>query len=309
MFRKCFAELIGTAMLIIIGCGSAMLLLDPAYGSLPHLIVALAFGLAIVLISYGIGNISGGHVNPAISMAAYIDERISLKELIAYVASQIIGAILGTAILATIFIYGGIADYTQSFAANTAPATNGIAPETAACITEIMLTYMFALCVLGASDAKKNNKNAGIVIGLALTAVHIFGISITGTSVNPARSIAPAIFAAVGHNSVPMQDLWIFITAPIIGGILAGITYRTLNKPTSIVENIDEYEYDNDDDTDDEDESKKQEIENTETIDPAINNTTTVQENPNIKIEQEIRTGSAEAHQIEDKNITITAEN
>ena len=231
MFRKCIAELIGTMTLVLIGCGSAMMLLDPAYGTLPYLIVALAFGLAIIIIAYAIGNISGAHVNPAVSIGAYLSNQISAKELLGYIISQTIGAIIGSALLSVLFSIAGKTDQTGAFGANALPTATALVPAAIpALLIEIILTFLFVLCVLGATDEKRGDTSkAGIIIGLALTAVHILGIGFTGTSVNPARSIGPAIFASANGNLQPIKDIWVFIIGPIIGACLASAVYTFLN--------------------------------------------------------------------------------
>ena len=210
--KKYVAECIGTAVLVLMGCGTAMLVgCDAASGS-GYLLTALAFGLSIVAEAYCIGNISGCHVNPAVSLAVYMNGGIDKKDFIGYVVSQVIGAFVGTILLA-----------------NGLAGVNGNA--FAGLIVEIVLTFIFVLTILGVTSKKAGHGSfGGLVIGLTLTFVHIFGIGLTGTSVNPARSIAPAVFAIFSGNTDPIISLWIFIAGPLLGAALAAITYKKLEK-------------------------------------------------------------------------------
>ena len=219
--KKYVAECIGTAVLVLMGCGTAMLVgCDAASGS-GYLLTALAFGLSIVAEAYCIGNISGCHVNPAVSLAVYMNGGIDKKDFIGYVVSQVIGAFVGTILLAVIFSVGGVKDMTGGYGAN---AFAGL-------IVEIVLTFIFVLTILGVTSKKAGHGSfGGLVIGLTLTFVHIFGIGLTGTSVNPARSIAPAVFAIFSGNTDPIISLWIFIAGPLLGVALAAITYKKLEK-------------------------------------------------------------------------------
>ena len=308
MFRKCIAELIGTMTLVLIGCGSAMMLLDPAYGTLPYLIVALAFGLAIIIIAYAIGNISGAHVNPAVSIGAYLSNRISAKELLGYIISQTIGAIIGSALLSVLFSIAGKTDQTGAFGANALPTTTALVPAAIpALLVEIILTFLFVLCVLGATDEKRGDTSkAGIIIGLALTAVHILGIGFTGTSVNPARSIGPAIFASANGNLQPIKDLWVFIVGPVIGACLASAVYSFLN--TQETEKKDE----TDDDKiilidKDENDIENNIDDNVKHIsNESIPNHVTSKDNNNKNIKQEIAIGSDQINTKDDPNVVIT---
>ncbi len=221
--KRYICELIGTMVLVLFGCGSAAI----AGTALGNLGIAMAFGLSIVAMAYVIGDISGCHINPAVSIGMWIDGRMEIKDLIMYIVFQCIGAIIGTALLATII--------------NTAPSLggymatglgqNGFGAASSvginvygALITEIILTFVFVFTVLGVTRSEKTSVIAGIVIGLTLAFVHIMGIPLTGTSVNPARSLAPALFM----GGVALQQVWVFIVAPIIGAVIAGLAHKGL---------------------------------------------------------------------------------
>ena len=225
--RKFIAELIGTMCLVMLGCGTAMLVgCDAANGS-GYLLTALAFGLSIVAMAYSIGNISGCHINPAVSIAVFLRQGISAGELFLYIIAQIIGAFAGTGLLHLIFKYGQVVDMTGGYGANGLAGVNG--SGAAGLIVEICLTFFFVLCILGVTSKNQNHGPfGGLVIGLALTFVHIFGIGLTGTSVNPARSIAPAVFASIAGNPAPLSQLWVFSIGPIIGGVLAAVIYSAI---------------------------------------------------------------------------------
>ncbi len=221
--KKYIAELIGTCVLVTVGCGTAMLVgCDAASGS-GYLLTALAFGLTIVAMAYSIGNISGCHINPAVSLAVLIRGGISVKDFCGYVVAQVLGAILGSAILSAIFNLGGVTDMTGGFGANGLAGVNGSAA--AGLVVEIVLTFIFVIAILGVTSENADHGSfGGIVIGLSLVLVHILGIGLTGTSVNPARSIGPALFA--GGDA--LSSLWVFIVGPLVGGALAAIVYSFL---------------------------------------------------------------------------------
>lgn len=181
---------------------------------------ALAFGLSIVVTAYVIGNVSGCHINPAVSLAMYLDKRMSLKDMAGYMAFQIIGAIIAAGVLAVIAsAYFGV-DYTMlaSLGQNSTTAVG----TAGALLVEIVLTFIFVLLVLGATAPNGAGKSAGLVIGGGLTLVHLFGISLTGTSVNPARSIGPAVF----FGGTALSQLWVFIVAPLIGAAIAWAVWK-----------------------------------------------------------------------------------
>jgi len=216
--KKYISEGIGTFVLTFMGCGAAVFLGAATDGG--HLAVALAFGLSIVAMAYAIGGVSGCHINPAVSLGVFLDGRMSAKDFACYVVMQIIGAIVGAALLFAI-VGMGVVDQTGALATNAVAGAGGV---TGALIIETVLTFIFVLTILAVTANEKMGSVAGIVIALTLTFVHIVGIPLTGTSVNPARSIGPALFA--GGDA--MADLWVFIVAPLVGAILAALVYKAL---------------------------------------------------------------------------------
>ena len=221
--KRYIAELIGTMVLVLFGCGSAAI----AGSVLGNLGIAMAFGLSIVAMAYVIGDISGCHINPAVSIGMWIDGRMEAKDLIMYIVFQCIGAIIGIALLAAII---NSSAYLGGYA-TTGLGQNGFGMASSvglnvvgAIIVEIILTFVFVFTVLGVTKKVENATIAGIVIGLTLAFVHIMGIPLTGTSVNPARSLAPALF--MGGQA--LQQVWVFILAPIVGAVIAGLLYRGL---------------------------------------------------------------------------------
>ena len=226
--KKYIAELIGTAVLVTFGCGTAMLAgCDPSSGT-GYLLTALAFGLSIVAEAYCIGNISGCHVNPAVSLGVFLNGGMKGKDLIGYWIAQVLGAAAGSFLLKAIFEMGGVKDQTGAFGANGLAGVNGSAG--AGFLVELVLTFVFVLTVLGVTSKKAGHGSfAGLVIGLTLTFVHILGIGLTGTSVNPARSVGPALAALTQGNAQPAGCLWIFILAPMLGGALAACVWRFLD--------------------------------------------------------------------------------
>ena len=222
--KRYISELIGTMVLVLFGCGSAAI----AGSVLGNVGIALAFGLSIVAMAYVIGDISGCHINPAVSIGMWIDGRLETKDLVMYIVFQCIGAIIGIGLLAVIInsapTLGG---YTATgLGQNGFGAASSVGLNvTGAIIVEIILTFVFVFTVLGVTKKAENGAVAGIVIGLTLAFVHIMGIPLTGTSVNPARSIAPALF--IGGQA--LQQVWVFIVAPIIGAIIAGGVFKGLN--------------------------------------------------------------------------------
>ena len=218
--KKYISECIGTMVLVFMGCGSAVFLGADTDGG--HLAVALAFGLSIVAMAYVIGSVSGCHINPAVSLGAFLDKRIGAADFCGYVVSQITGAILGAFLLKTVSDFAGV-DKTGGLGTNLATGAGGTG---GALLVEVILTFIFVLTILGVTADESKGGVAGIVIGLTLTFVHIVGIPLTGTSVNPARSIGPAIFAGGGA----LTDLWIFIVAPLVGAALAAIFYKSVIK-------------------------------------------------------------------------------
>ena len=217
--KKYFAEIIGTMVLVFMGCGAAVVLgADAGVGHLP---VALSFGLSIVAMAYVIGNVSGCHINPAVSLGALLDKRINVKEFCGYVVSQVIGAIIGAGLLFVMVEVFGVHDHTGGLGSNGVANAGGIG---GGLFVEIILTFIFVLTILGVTADKNKGSVAGIVIGLTLAFVHIVGIPLTGTSVNPARSIGPAIFS----GGQALTDLWVFIVGPLVGAALAALVYQGL---------------------------------------------------------------------------------
>ena len=213
--RKICAEVLGTAILVFMGCGSAVVLGCEINGG--HLAVALAFGLSIVAAAYVLGGVSGCHLNPAVSFAMLIDKRIDVRTFVEYICSQVAGAIIGAGFL-RLFVALGVTDQTGGLGSNGVAAV-GVGP---ALLIEIFLTYIFVLTILGVTADDSKSSVAGIVIGLTLVFVHIVGIPLTGTSVNPARSIGPALFA--GGDA--LANLWVFIVAPMVGAAGAALSYK-----------------------------------------------------------------------------------
>lgn len=228
--KKYIAECIGTMTLVVLGCGTAMTVGCDFMASSGYALTALAFGLAIVAMAYSIGNISGCHINPAVSLAVLMTGGMKVKDFIGYVISQIIGALVGTGILALIFAISDKTDMTGAFGSNGLDGVNG--SILAGLIVEIVLTYIFVTAILGVTSKKANHGSfGGVVIGLTLVVIHIIGIGLTGTSVNPARSIGPAIFAAIAGNTEPIINLWIFIVGPLVGAAIAAVVFSILETP------------------------------------------------------------------------------
>ena len=219
MTKKLIAEALGTLILVLFGCGAAVI----AGSSIGFMGISLAFGLAIVAAAYGLGAISGAHLNPAVSLGMVAAGRMSVGDFVGYAIAQIIGATLGAGIL--YLIVSGKADYTI---ARNGLGQNGYGAGylgeyslSAALIFEAVMTFIFVTVILGATASGAPGAMAGLAIGLTLTAIHLVGINVTGVSVNPARSIGPALF--VGGKA--MADLWVFIVAPLAGGLVAGLVY------------------------------------------------------------------------------------
>jgi aquaporin Z len=216
MAKKMLAEFIGTLALVLFGCGAAVL------GGMDHvgqLGIALAFGFAIVAMAYGIGPISGCHVNPAVSLSVFLAGRMPLTEMFAYWVAQFVGALVGAAILMA--IAGG----TSSGLGHNGwgPGYNGGYPLAAAAIFEVVMTALFTLVILGSTGPKASPGFAGLAIGITLAVIHIVGIQVTGVSVNPARSFGPAVL--VGGQAI--SQLWLFLTAPLVGAAISGLLFRS----------------------------------------------------------------------------------
>ena len=227
--KKYLAEAIGACVLVLLGCGTAMLVGCDAAAGGGYILTALAFGLSIVAMAYCVGNISGCHINPAVSLGVLLSGGMKGKDFVGYVIAQIIGALAGAALLAAVFSLGGVTDMTGGFGSNGLAGVNDNAG--AGLLVEFLLTFIFVLCILGVTSKKAGHGSfGGLVIGLTLTGVHILGIGLTGTSVNPARSIGPAVIAAIAGNTAPMASLWVFIVGPMAGAALAAVIYKALEK-------------------------------------------------------------------------------
>ena len=213
--KKYIAELIGTLVLVLFACGTAAVVKCSAENLPGYLLTALAFGLVIVAMAYSIGNISGCHINPAVSIAMLVSGKLSVKDFIGYVIAQFAGAIAGAALLMALI------------GKESGLGANGLYENNIglSLLIEIILTFVFVIAILGVTSKESNSSVAGLVIGLSLTLVHILGIYFTGTSVNPARSFGPALF--VGGDA--LTNVWVFLVAPLIGGVLAALVYRFLS--------------------------------------------------------------------------------
>jgi aquaporin Z len=223
LFQKCLAEFFGTFVLVLMGCGSAVL----AGSHVGFLGISFAFGLSVVGMAYAIGHVSGCHINPAITISMWVTRKLPAADTLGYVVSQVLGGIVGAAVL--YFIATGKADY--SLAANGLGA-NGLGDASpdhyslvSGFVAEFVLTCIFLVVVHGSTSKNNTTPIAGLGIGLTLTLIHIVGIPITGVSVNPARSIGPALF--VGGQA--LKDLWVFIVAPIAGGLLGGGIWKLVD--------------------------------------------------------------------------------
>ena len=221
--KKLGAEFIGTFWLVLGGCGSAVLAAAFPDVGIGLLGVALAFGLTVLTMAFAIGHISGCHLNPAVSFGLWTGGRFPTAELGPYIVAQVAGGIAGAAVLYVIATGQAGFDVTAGFAANGyAEHSPGGYSLIAALVTEIVMTFMFLIIILGVTDKRAPQGFAPIAIGLGLTLIHLISIPVTNTSVNPARSTGVAIF----QGSWALSQLWLFWLAPIVGAILAGIVYR-----------------------------------------------------------------------------------
>ena len=227
--KKYLAEFIGTMTLVVLGCGTAMLVGCDAASGCGYMLTAFAFGLTIVAMAYSIGNISGCHINPAVSLGVLLSGGMDVKEFVAYVISQCLGALAGSGLLALIFKLGSVSDATGGFGSNGLAGVGN--NPVAGLLVEIVLTFIFVIAILGVTSKKASHGSfAGLVIGFTLVVVHILGIGLTGTSVNPARSLGPAIVAAISGNTAPIAAVWVFIVGPLVGAALAAVVYKALEK-------------------------------------------------------------------------------
>lgn len=239
LIKRCIAEFFGTFWLVFGGCGSAVLAavfitqlqsagLSSAFSlGIGFVGVSLAFGLTVLTMAYAIGHISGCHLNPAVSLGLWAGKRFPSSELAPYIISQVIGAIVASAILW--LIASGNSDFSLAggFASNGfgehSPGKYGLV---SALVAEVVLTFFFLMVILGSTDKRAPQGFAPASIGLALTLIHLISIPVTNTSVNPARSTGPAVIMALGGQTWPVAQLWLFWVAPIVGAILAGLAYK-----------------------------------------------------------------------------------
>ncbi|MCR5292452.1 MAG: MIP family channel protein [Eubacterium sp.] len=225
--KKYLAEFIGTFTLVFVGCGTAMLVGCDSENGGGYILTAFAFGLAIVMMAYGVGNISGGHVNPAVSLGVLLSGGMTVVDFCGYVIAQIIGAFVGSFALSGIFSMGNVEDKTGGLGTNGLAGVNSSIG--AGLIIEIILTFLFVILILGVTSKNQSHGSfGGLIIGLTLVGIHIIGIGLTGTSVNPARSLGPAIVCAIKGNTDPISVVWVFIVAPMIGAALAAFCYKFL---------------------------------------------------------------------------------
>jgi len=217
------AEFFGTFWLVLGGCGSAVLAAAFPDVGIGLLGVSLAFGLTVVTMAYGIGHISGAHLNPAVSIGLLVGGRFEGKKLLPYIVSQVLGAITAAAVLYVIATGNGsaIGDFAANGYGDHSPGGYSL---TAALLCEVVMTFIFLLIIIGATDERAPKGFGGLAIGLTLTLIHLISIPVTNTSVNPARSISQAVF--VGDWAI--SQLWLFIVAPIAGAVLAGIVYKAV---------------------------------------------------------------------------------
>ena len=214
--KKYVAEFIGTFVLVFFACGTAVVVgCDGNVANAAYGLTAAAFGLVIVAMAYSIGNVSGCHINPAVSIAMLVDGQMNVKDFCGYVVAQFLGASAGAGYLKVVLgeNAGGL---------GTNALYNGNVGLSL--LIEVILTFVFVLAILGVTSKPENGKVAGLVIGLTLTLVHILGIHFTGTSVNPARSFGPALFV----GGAALSNVWVFIVAPLVGGVLAAIVHKFL---------------------------------------------------------------------------------
>ena len=225
--KKPTAEFIGTFTLVFFGCGAAVIAgMGTGSTAIDVLGIAFAFGLAIVAMAYGIGPVSGCHVNPAVSFGVLVAGRMTMSDFVSYVIAQILGALVGAVVL-YIILSGKSAGWTGSLGQNGWGA--GYLGEynlLSALVFEVVATFLFLVCILGATQKGAPAQFAGLAIGLTLVAIHIVGINVTGVSVNPARSLGPAI-VGMGTKPAALGQVWLFIIAPLIGGGIAGFLFKS----------------------------------------------------------------------------------
>jgi aquaporin Z len=226
--NKAIAEFLGTFTLVLVGCGAAVISgMGSGATSIDALGIGAAFGLALVAMAYGIGQISGCHINPAVSVGVWAAGRMTTSDLITYAIAQVLGAIAAAAVL-YIILSGKASGWTPGALGQNGWGSGylGEYNTTSAFLYELIATFLFLVCILGVTQRGAPVGLAGLAIGLTLIALHLFGINITGTSLNPARSIGPALVGA-GENPAAVAKLWLFIIAPVIGAGIAGYLFKS----------------------------------------------------------------------------------
>lgn len=227
ILNRCLAEFTGTVFLVLFGCGTAVT--TGCKDNAGIIATALAFGLTIVAMAYSIGNVSGCHINTAVSLSMLLTSKINPHEFFFYVLSQIIGSFVGAALLG--FFFGSFqnlgGNQTQKILIDKYGDGGSLG---VAFVIELILTFVFISTILGVTSKEKNQLVVGVVIGLTCTLIHLLGIPLTGTSINPARSLGPAVLqAAIEGNNKPIEQIWIFIIAPLIGSLSASVLYPLLD--------------------------------------------------------------------------------
>jgi aquaporin Z len=245
LLKKALAEFVGTLVLVVIGCGVAIVTSSSQLGGNTAAYViatALAFGLSIIAIAYSIGTLSGCHINPAVSLGVLIYNKITgkkgfgWKEFGVYVVAQISGALVGALLLELIFMKSGIVNLglgsneVQGYLTGFNQSSINLQSLLLGLLVETLLTFVFVLAIIGVCSRKEFGPQGGVVIGLTLTLVHLLGIELTGTSVNPARSIGPALIAMLNGVYEPSRELWIFIVGPLLGAALAALVFAYLER-------------------------------------------------------------------------------
>jgi aquaporin Z len=221
--KKYAAEFIGTLVLVLMGCGSAVL----AGSSIGFVGISFAFGLSVLAMAYAIGGISGCHINPAVSLSMLVAGKLSVKDTVAYIVAQCLGAVVGAAALYSIAMGNPLYSLASDGLGQNGYdlASPGGFSMMSAFVAEVLLSFIFLLVIHGSTSEKAPKGFAGISIGLSLVLIHLVGIPVTGTSVNPARSLGPAVVMSMA-NSTALNQLWLFWVAPIIGGLIAAVVWR-----------------------------------------------------------------------------------
>ena len=230
--QRLSAEFVGTLWLVLGGCGSAVLAAAFPDLGIGFVGVALAFGLTVLTMAYAVGHVSGAHFNPAVSVGLYCGGRFPARDLVPYIAAQVAGGVAGAAILYVIASGQAGFDMAGGFASNGyGDHSPGKYSLMACLVTEVVMTFGFLIVILGSTHGRAPKGFAPIAIGLCLTLIHLISIPVTNTSVNPARSLGPALIEAVFGETWPLQQVWLFLVAPVVGAALAGAAYRFIGGP------------------------------------------------------------------------------